>query len=101
MNIHYDLEKLDQIARDLFGLLHLAILITDYNGNRLVKCTDPCDFCSTLQAMDPGLHDACHQSDKALMAQCRQTSVMAISMNPACRHEHKEKLQKAFSLKKP
>lgn len=73
MNIHYDLEKLDQIARDLFGLLHLAILITDYNGNRLVKCTDPNDFCSTLQSMDPGLRDACHQSDKALMAQCRQT----------------------------
>ena len=73
MYIHYDMEKLDQIARDLFGLLHLAILITDYNGKRLVKYTDPCDFCSTLQAMDPGLHDACHQSDKALMAQCRQT----------------------------
>ena len=26
MHIHYDMEKLDQIARDLFGLLHLAIL---------------------------------------------------------------------------
>jgi len=73
MYIHYDMEKLDQIARDLFGLLHLAILITDYNGKRLVKCTDPSDFCSALQSMDPGLRNACHQSDKALMAQCRQT----------------------------
>lgn len=73
MNLHYNMEKLEQIARDLFDLLHLAILITDYNGKPLVKYTDPSDFCSTLQSMDPVLHEACRQSDKALMAQCRQT----------------------------
>ena len=52
MNIHYDLEKLDQIARDLFGLLHLAILITDRDGKSLVKYTDPNDFSEVRDTLE-------------------------------------------------
>jgi len=73
MNIHYNIEKLNQIAIDIFSLLHLGILITDRDGKRLVKCSDPEDFCSVLQAADTQLHCACRQSDMELIAQCRQT----------------------------
>lgn len=71
MRICYDVEKLNTIAHDLFSVLHLGVLIIDKDGNRLVKCYDPCDFCSVIQDRDESIHRACHESDEALIEECR------------------------------
>ena len=73
MKINYDIVKLNTIAQDLYELLHLSILITDYDGNKLVKCANPHDFCSVLQSQREEIQCACHESDAELMKECKNS----------------------------
>ena len=71
MQVHYDIEKLSAIARDLYELLHLSVLIIDRDGNRIAKCHNPRDFCSVMQEKDPSVLSGCHESDAQLVEKCR------------------------------
>lgn len=73
MQVHYDIEKLNMIARDLYELLHLSVLIVDRDGNRIVKCHNPCDFCSVVQKCYPSVKCRCHESDERLVTKCRES----------------------------
>ena len=73
MKIHYDLEKLNTIANDLFELLHLSVLFIDRDGRHLTKCYDPKDFCSVIQNSSEEAHLGCRRSDAELVRKCRES----------------------------
>ena len=73
MQVHYDIEKLGAIARDLYELLHLSVLIIDRDGKGIVKCHDPHDFCSVMQERDPSVLCVCRESDTELVRKCRES----------------------------
>ena len=73
MNITYDIEKLNQIAKDLYELLHLSVLFTDKDGKQLVKCYNPCDFCSVMQNENAKIRSGCRESDAKLIQECRES----------------------------
>ena len=78
MHIRYDIDKLSSIARDLYEVLHLSVLIIDNKGNKLVECDNPCDFCSVIQSRDESWHRGCHESDMALIGECKRTGRAAM-----------------------
>ena len=71
MKIHYDIEKLNKIAEDIFALWRLGVLFADSDGKTLTKCFDPTDFCSAVQAKSEEVHSGCCKSDADLIANCR------------------------------
>ena len=72
MQIIYNIEKLEQILRDLSVLTGISIAFLDKSRNRVCGSINENDFCEMIQKMD-ALKEKCCCSDTEILDRCRDS----------------------------
>lgn len=72
MRIHYNVERLEEILKDLSVLTGITIDFCDNEGNCLCRHNKCTDFCTALQA-DENVRKRCKASDRILLEKCKKS----------------------------
>lgn len=71
MKIHYDLEKLRRILRDLSTLTGISLSVLDSDRKTMIRSARENDYCSAIQRR--GDYHNCHSCDMALLDRCEKS----------------------------